>query len=62
MPAMVTPVELATTLKVEPSTVYRWAREGVVPSVRVGGVVRFRAVVVDELLRGGIPDETDNDE
>lgn len=63
MPAMVTPLEFAATLKVQESTVYRWARDGVVPSVRIGGVVRFRAADVDELLRGGVPDdETEGDE
>ena len=43
MPALLTADEVAERWKVEPSTVYRWAREGVVPSVRIGGIVRFPA-------------------
>jgi len=41
MPAYLTCPEFAAALRVEESTAYRWAREGVVRSVRVGGIVRI---------------------
>lgn len=56
MPATLTAGEFAETLQVEESTIYRWARDGVVPSIRIGGVVRFRTQDVEALLRGD--DET----
>jgi excisionase family DNA binding protein len=60
MPALLTASEFAAALKVEPSTVYRWAREGVLPSVRLGGVVRIPA---RELERVCVPAGThDNEE
>ena len=49
LPALLTAGEVAQTLKVEASTVYRWARDGVVPSVRVGGTVRIPADALDAL-------------
>ena len=49
MPALLTADEVASAWKVEQSTVYRWAREGVVPSVRIGGVVRFPARELEAL-------------
>jgi excisionase family DNA binding protein len=43
MPVLLTCPEFAAALRVEDSTAYRWARDGVVSSVRVGGVVRIPA-------------------
>ena len=48
--------EVAKRAKVSARTVWRWEKEGVLPSVRVGGLVRFRASDVDALMtprRGG---------
>jgi excisionase family DNA binding protein len=51
MPAMLTCGEVAEAMKVESSTVYRWCREGVVPSVRIGGTVRIPPAALEALLR-----------
>ena len=59
MPATLTALEFAETLHVEPSTIYRWAKAGTVPSIRIGGIVRFRTEVVEALLRGDDPDDTE---
>ena len=49
---LLTPQEVATRLRVSVSSVLRYARTGVLNSVRVGGMVRFRASEVDELISG----------
>ena len=49
MPALLTCPELASALRVEDSTVYRWARDGVIKSVRVGGIVRVPAAELERL-------------
>jgi excisionase family DNA binding protein len=54
---MLTCGEVAEAMKVESSTVYRWAREGVVPSVRIGGTVRIPPAALEALLRS---EEADN--
>jgi excisionase family DNA binding protein len=62
MPAMLTCGEVAEALNVETSTVYRWAREGVVPSVRIGGTVRIPPVALEALLRDASADTTPEEE
>lgn len=57
-PEFLTASEVAERLRVEPSTVYRWAREDVLASVTVGGVVRFPADAVDRLIEAGRRDTT----
>jgi excisionase family DNA binding protein len=50
IPALVTADVLADAFHVSPQTVYRWASEGVVPSIRVGGSIRFDVLAVAEAL------------
>lgn len=53
---LMTPVEVAQLLRVEPKTVSRWAAAGLLPSIKTpGGKHRFRRSVVLVLLD---PDET----
>lgn len=40
-PKFFTATELASALRVQPQTVYRWARRGVIPVVRAGRTTRF---------------------
>ncbi len=39
--------ELAVRWGVDPSTVYRWRRDGEIPTMRVGGIVRIHRSVVE---------------
>jgi excisionase family DNA binding protein len=51
---LLTPGEVALIFKVDPKTVGRWARSGLVPSVFTpGGHCRFRRSVITELLDRG---------
>ncbi len=47
---LLTATEVAARLNVSKALVYRWAREAVVPSVVIGGIVRFRPEDVDALI------------
>jgi excisionase family DNA binding protein len=49
MPPLLTRAEVAEALRVEDSTVYRWAKVGVVESVRVGGIVRISASELERI-------------
>lgn len=41
----------AEILDVHPWTLYRWAREGRIPAVKLGRSVRFRVASLEEWLR-----------
>jgi excisionase family DNA binding protein len=49
MPALLTCREFAEALRVEDSTAYRWARSGVVASVRVGSTVRIPVAELERI-------------
>ena len=49
--AMLTPAQVAAAFQVEPSTVYRWARDGVLPAVRIAGTVRIPADALERQVR-----------
>src|SRR6185312_8913679 len=52
--ALDTAESLALALKVKPATVRQWAREGKIPSVALGRLVRFdRAQVLEHLRTAG---------
>ena len=53
MPLTMTPKELATEMRVDKSTVSRWARTGVIPDdavIRVGGTLRFNREKIEKAL------------
>ncbi len=46
-----TTAEMAARLQVHPKTVLKLAREGVIPSIRVGQQLRFDPIEVETALR-----------
>jgi excisionase family DNA binding protein len=52
MPEILTPKEVAHYLKMSVLTVYKHAKEGVIPGFRVGNSWRFDKTRIDELLIG----------
>jgi excisionase family DNA binding protein len=49
---LLTPAEAAAELRVSRETIYRWARTGMVPTVRVGGSLRIPSkLLVSQLAR-----------
>ena len=46
---LLTPADVAALLRVKPSTVYEWVRNGSMPCIRLGGrAVRFSRSMVEE--------------
>jgi excisionase family DNA binding protein len=52
-PRLLTADELATRWQVEKGHVYRLAREGRLPTVRLGRYMRWRLEAIEEFERGG---------
>ena len=50
LPCLLTPRELAAALRVSEATAYRYLAAGVVPAIRVGGVLRIRADDLERLV------------
>lgn len=51
---LLTPQDVAKLLRVHLQTVYRWAADGRLPSVKVGGkAVRFRLADVRQVVQAG---------
>ncbi len=50
LPAVLTVKQVAEALAVTTSTVYRWAKDGTLPSVKVGETVRFRRDEIERLF------------
>ncbi len=48
---LVTAEEVATLLKVSPKSIYRWAKEGILPAFREGRLVRFLESDVETFVR-----------
>ena len=42
--------EVADYLDVSPTSIYRYVKQGKIPSIRVGGQYRFRRTKIDEWL------------
>jgi excisionase family DNA binding protein len=52
MSVLLTAEELAQRLRLQPSTVKRWAQEGIIPALRLSGkVVRYDWEAVENALR-----------
>jgi excisionase family DNA binding protein len=43
--------ELADRLKVDRLTVYRWSSSGILPSLKIGGTLRFSGPAIDAFLK-----------
>ena len=50
MEKLLTVPEVAVILQVKPSTVYTWVREGKIPHIRVGRLIRFRPLQIEEFI------------
>ena len=50
--------EVAEYLRVNPQTVYRKAKAGELPVVRIGRAIRFRREELEEWMKGPIRHET----
>jgi excisionase family DNA binding protein len=48
---LVTAEEVATLLKVSPKSIYRWAKDGILPAFREGRLVRFLESDVETFVR-----------
>ena len=57
MPEILRPKEVAYYLKMSVLTVYKHAKEGVIPGFRVGNSWRFDKTRIDELLIGSYVNE-----
>ena len=44
--------ELAGLLQVKVSTIYAWVRQGKIPHIRLGRLVRFRAKDIEKITSG----------
>ncbi|WP_354699706.1 HTH DNA binding protein [Paraconexibacter sp. AEG42_29] len=49
-----TAAEVAELLTVAPTTVYEWARTGMLPAMRRGRVIRFRRWEIEEWIAGDV--------
>ena len=47
---LMTATEVAELFRVEPSTVYGWARKGEIPKIKIGRVVRFPRDEIEKFL------------
>jgi excisionase family DNA binding protein len=57
MPEILRPKEVAHYLKMSVLTVYKHAKEGVIPGFRVGNSWRFDKTKIDDLLIGSYVNE-----
>jgi excisionase family DNA binding protein len=51
LPDLLTPAEVCAMFSVSRRTLPRWERAGILPAVRIGGTVRYRAEDVRALLQ-----------
>ena len=51
MEKLLTPKQLSEFLQVDQSTVYWWSHTGFIPHVKMGKLVRFKEIEVEEWVR-----------
>lgn len=44
--------DVSAILKVQPATVYTWVRQGKLPHIRIGRLIRFTRAQIEEFLNG----------
>ena len=49
---MLTPEEVAASLRVSAETIRRWCRTGEIPAIRIGRLWRIKQTTLDALLEG----------
>jgi len=50
--------DVAKILGVKPSTVYTWIKQGKIPHIRIGRLIRFTLEQIDGFLQGNIRQTT----
>lgn len=58
MDSLMHPDEVCEALRLTKSTLYRFAREGKIPCVRLGSLLRFRRADVERVIAGAEPKPT----
>lgn len=58
MDSLMSPDEVCDVLKLTKSTLYRFARDGKIPCVRLGSLIRFRRADVERVISGQEPKPT----
>ncbi len=51
MDKLLTPKQLSELLQVDQSTVYWWSHTGFIPHIKIGKLVRFKEVEVEEWVK-----------
>jgi excisionase family DNA binding protein len=52
MPDLLTEAETAEYLRVSTRTIRTWRAQGILPAVKIAGVVRYRRSAVEQLIAG----------
>jgi len=50
--------DVAKILGVKPSTIYTWIKQGKIPHIRIGRLIRFTLEQIDGFLQGNIRQTT----
>jgi excisionase family DNA binding protein len=55
MNELLTVDQVASIFQVSPKTVYEWARNNLIPSVKIVSVVRFKKQDIENICKNGLP-------
>jgi len=61
MGSIITVDEVAEATQLARSTVYQWARDGRLPSIKMGAAVRFDREAIEAWIRGHVRPEQDGE-